>query len=59
MENTEFLIEPEKVGVTVAKTSMSSSDEPSCLETDLNYDLYNNEGGLVYGMEKPSESLKE
>jgi len=56
MENTDFLIEPENVGVGV-KTSMSSSDEPSCLETDLNYDLYNNVGGLVYGIEK-SESLK-
>jgi len=37
---------------------MASEEEPSCLENDLNYNLYNTEGGLVYGTEK-SESLKE
>ena len=55
--NTDFLIEVENVGVGV-KTSMSSEDGPSCLESDLNYDLYNNEGALVYGTEK-TESLME
>ena len=57
MINTDFIIEPETVGVGV-KASMSSEDEPSCLETDLNYNLYNNDGGLVYGAEK-SDSLKQ